>query len=356
MAVNPAFWRGKRVLLTGHTGFKGSWLALWLDSLGARVSGFSLDVPTSPSLFEVARVRESLRDGRGDVRDLRALQDAMSEARPEIVFHLAAQSLVRQSYAQPLETYATNVMGTAHLLEAARAAPGVRAVVIVTSDKCYDNRETGRAYIEGDPMGGRDPYSSSKGCAELITAAFRASFFDAAHPAAVASARAGNVIGGGDWSEDRLLPDLYRAAAAREPVRIRNPKAVRPWQHVLEPLAGYLRLAEQLWSDGARAAEAWNFGPDKSDSRPVAEVVERVVQLWGDGLRWEQDKGTHPHESILLRLDSAKARKRLGWEPRLALDESLAWTVDWYKAFLRKEDMRRFTLSQLARYAELVAA
>ena len=355
MAVNPAFWRGKRVLLTGHTGFKGSWLALWLDSLGAKVSGFSVDVPTSPSLFEAARVAESLHDGRGDVRDLHAVRAAMDEARPDVVLHLAAQSLVRQSYAQPVETYATNVMGTAHVLEAARAAGTVRAVVIVTSDKCYENRESGRAYLETDPMGGHDPYSSSKGAAELVTAAYRSSFFSDGKTA-IASARAGNVIGGGDWSQDRLIPDIYRAAAARQPVRIRNPKAVRPWQHVLEPLAGYLLLVEHLHGEGTRIAEPWNFGPDKADSRPVAEVVERVVKLWGDGLRWEPDPGSHPHEAILLRLDSAKARKRLGWRPRLALEEALAWTVDWYKAFLGRQDVRRVTLAQIARYAEPVAA
>ena len=355
MAVNPVFWKDKRVLLTGHTGFKGSWLALWLESLGANVSGFSLDVPTSPSLFDAARVAGSLRDGRGDVRDPRAVEAVVDDTRPEIVLHLAAQSLVRQSYAQPTETYATNVLGTAHLLEAARTVSSVRAVVIVTSDKCYENRESGRAYLEGDPMGGQDPYSSSKGCAELVTAAYRASFFGEDR-AAIASARAGNVIGGGDWSQDRLIPDIYRAAVAREAVRIRNPKAVRPWQHVLEPLAGYLLLAEHLYNDHLRFAEPWNFGPDKNDSRPVAEIVERVVKLWGDGLRWEQDPGSHPHEAILLRLDSSKARERLAWNPRLSFDEALSWTVNWYKAFLARQDMRRVTLAQIARYAELVAA
>jgi len=228
-------------------------------------------------------------------------------------------------------------------------------VVVGTSDKCYENRESGHAYVEADPMGGSDPYSSSKGCAELVTAAYRGSFFKESK-AGIASARAGNVIGGGDWSQDRLLPDIYRAAAAREPVRIRNPKAVRPWQHVLAPLAGYLLLAERLYTDGPRLAEAWNFGPDKSDARSVAEVVERVVELWGDGLRWERDPGLQPHEAVLLRLDSAKARKRLAWQPRLALDEALAWTVDWYKAFLGRQDMRRVTLAQIARYAEMVAA
>lgn len=353
MVGSSAFWQRRRVLVTGHTGFKGSWLALWLSALGAEVTGFSLDIPSQPNLFETARVRESITDARGDVRELGAVQAVMEKARAEVVFHLAAQSLVRESYAHPLETYATNVMGTANVLEAARSARNVRAVLIVTSDKCYENRESGHAYVESDPMGGRDPYSSSKGCAELVTAAFRASFYHG--PAAVASARAGNVIGGGDWSQDRLIPDIYRAAASRQPVRIRNPKAVRPWQHVLEPLAGYLLLAEHLHTDGARVAEGWNFGPDKNDSRPVADVVECVLKLWGDGLRWEQDRGGHPHEAMLLSLDSAKARARLAWQPRLALDEALKWTVDWYKAFLGRQDMRQLTLRQITRYGQLVA-
>lgn len=354
--MSPAFWRGRRVLLTGHTGFKGSWLALWLDSLGAEVTGFSLDIPTQPSLMEAARVAESLRDVRGDVRELQAVRSVIDEGRPEIVLHLAAQALVRPSYAMPVETYATNVMGTAHVLDAARTAKSVRAIVIVTSDKCYENRESGEAYSEDEPMGGRDPYSSSKGAAELVTAAYRASFFAGGKPAAVASARAGNVIGGGDWSQDRLIPDIYRAAAARQPARVRNPRAVRPWQHVLEPLAGYLMLAERLTTDGARFAEAWNFGPDERDARSVEDVVNRVVARWGGGLRWELDRGAQPHEAKLLSIDSAKARKRLGWKPRLALEDALTSTVDWYKAFMKGEDVRRLTLEQIARYGSMVSA
>jgi CDP-glucose 4,6-dehydratase len=325
--VNAAFWRGKRVFLTGHTGFKGSWLALWLNSLGAEVLGYAKDVPTEPSLFEAARVREALQHRTGDVRDHAAMLNAMSEFRPDVVLHLAAQSLVRYSYEQPLETYATNVMGTAHVLEAVRQTPSARAVVIVTSDKCYENRETQRGYVETDAMGGHDPYSNSKGCAELVAAAYRASFFNGSDKAAVASARAGNVIGGGDWSRDRLIPDVYRAAAARVSVRIRNPKAVRPWQHVLEPLGGYLLLAQRLFEEGARFAEGWNFGPPNIDARPVSEVMDRLTALWGMGLRWELDQGAHPHEAQLLSLDCDKARKRLGWQPHMRLETALEWTV-----------------------------
>jgi CDP-glucose 4,6-dehydratase len=350
LALNPAFWRGRRVLLTGHTGFKGSWLALWLASLGAKITGFSVDIPSKPSLMEAARVGDALRDVRGDVRDLQAVRAVMDEAKPEVVLHLAAQSLVRQSYATPVETYATNVMGTAHVLEAARTAKTVRAVVVVTSDKCYENRESGEAYAESDAMGGHDPYSSSKGAAELVTAAYRRSFFG---DEKVASARAGNVIGGGDWSVDRLIPDIYRAAAAREPLRIRNPKAVRPWQHVLEPLSGYLMLAERVAADRA-FAQAWNFGPDERDARSVEDVVNRVVARWGSGLRWELDRGAHPHEAKLLSIDSAKARHQLGWAPRLKLEEALEWTVDWYKAFMRGEDVREVTMAQIARYGSMV--
>lgn len=361
LAVSGEFWRGKRVLITGHTGFKGGWLALWLKALGAEVSGYALAPDTEPSLFEAARLHGAGINHRlGDIRDLADLRGAVKASRPEVLFHLAAQSLVRRSYAEPLETYATNVMGTAHVLEAIRLEPSARAVVIATSDKCYENLERGEAYRESEPMGGRDPYSSSKGCAELVTAAYRASFFDpsryAEHGVAVASVRAGNVIGGGDWSADRLIPDVYRAAVAKRPVRIRNPRAVRPWQHVLEPLEGYLRLAERLHSEGARFAQAWNFGPADRDARPVAEVMDRVTALWGDRLRWETDAGNHPHEAAVLRLDSSKARGELGWRPRLDLEQALAWTVDWYKASLRGEDMRKVTAGQIAGYARLEGA
>ncbi len=360
LAVSGEFWRGKRVLITGHTGFKGGWLALWLKSLGADVSGYALAPDTEPSLFEAVRLGDAGIDHRlGDIRDLPSLRSALRSSRPEVLFHLAAQSLVRRSYAEPVETYATNVMGTVNVLEAVRAEKSAQAVVIVTSDKCYENRERDEGYREADPMGGRDPYSSSKGCAELVTAAYRASYFDpsryAEHGVAVASARAGNAIGGGDWSADRLIPDVCRAAAANRTVRSRNPHAVRPWQHVLEPLGGYLRLAERLFSDGARFAQAWNFGPADRDARPVAEVMDRVCVLWGNGLRWEADAGKHPREAGLLRVDSSKARSELGWRPRLDLEQALAWTVDWYRASQSGRDMREFTAGQIAGYRRLEA-
>ncbi len=355
--VSGEFWRGKRVFITGHTGYKGGWLALWLKALGAEVSGFALAPDTDPSFFESAGLRGAGIEHRlGDIRNLDELRAALKASRPEVVFHLAAQSLVRRSYAEPAETYATNVMGTVNLLEAVRRERSARAVVVVTSDKCYENRERDEGYRESEPMGGRDPYSSSKACAELVTAAYRASFFAQGRGAAVASARAGNVIGGGDWAPDRLIPDVWRAAKAKRAVRIRSPRAVRPWQHVLEPLGGYLRLAERLCTDGARYAQAWNFGPAVHDARPVAEVLDRVAALWGDGLRWEPDAGEHPHEAGLLRLDSGKASGELGWRPRLGLDEALKWTVDWYKAQLRGADMGEFSAGQIAAYRRLEVA
>jgi len=352
--MNAAFWRGKKVLLTGHTGFKGAWLALWLNELGAKVAGYALDAPTEPSLFSAARVADTVEHTIADVRDLALLRARVRTFRPEIVFHLAAQALVRQSYAEPVETYATNVMGTANVLEAVRLEPSARAVVIVTSDKCYENREWIWGYRENEAMGGHDPYSSSKGCAELVCAAYRASYFNpgrlAEHGVGIASARAGNVIGGGDWSADRLIPDAYRAIASGEPVRIRNPKALRPWQHVLEPLSGYLLLAERLCDGEERFAQGWNFGPPEADARSVADVMNKVVELWGGALRWELDGGAHPHEATLLRLDCSKARVSLGWRPKLGLQEALAWTVEWYRAYLSKADVRQMTLDQISRY------
>jgi len=348
--VEPAFWSGRRVFLTGHTGFKGSWLALWLHRMGAEVSGFALaQAPSSPSLFEMAQVARGVRDTRGDVRDLDALSRALRAARPEIVIHMAAQSLVRASYDDPVGTYGTNVMGTVNLLQSVRHVGEVRAVVIVTSDKCYENREWPWGYRENDALGGFDPYSSSKGCAELVTAAFRNSFLR--DGAAVASARAGNVIGGGDWARDRLVPDAVRAFAAGNAVEIRNPRAIRPWQHVLEPLAGYLTLAQSLFTDGAAFAQAWNFGPAEGEAKPVAEIVAKLALLWGDGARWQPAGGDHPHEAHHLKLDCSKARALLGWAPRAGLDEALAWTAEWYRAWHDKGDLRSLTESQIERYA-----
>jgi CDP-glucose 4,6-dehydratase len=345
--VDPGFWRDRRVLLSGHTGFKGAWLSLWLQSLGARVTGFALDVPTQPSLYELAKVGEGMESIEGDVRDPAALAAAVAAAAPEIVIHMAAQSLVRRSFAAPRETYETNVMGTVNVLDAVRLHGGdVRAIVNVTSDKCYENREWEWGYREHEPMGGFDPYSSSKGCSELVTDAFRRSFFARAAGPRLASARAGNVIGGGDWGEDRLVPDIMRAALAGEQVRVRNPSSIRPWQHVLNPLSGYLVLAQALW-DAPEAAEAWNFGPSDEDARPVGWIVRRIAAQWPQDLRWVQDDGPHPHEARYLKLDSSKARARLGWRPGLGLEATLERIVDWYRELRAGGDMRAVTLGQI---------
>lgn len=348
------FWRGKRVFVTGHTGFKGSWLSLWLQQMGADVVGYALAPPTKPSLFEVARVGEGMHSIIADIRDLPTLTTAIAEHRPEIVFHLAAQPLVRLSYEQPVETYATNVMGTVHVLEAVRQTGGVRAVVNITTDKCYENREWVWGYRENEPMGGYDPYSNSKGCAELVTAAYRTSFFNSAnhvkHGVALASARAGNVIGGGDWAKDRLIPDIMAAFFEQRPVVIRNPQAIRPWQHVLEPLSGYLMLAERLWAEGPAFAEGWNFGPNEEDTRPVEWIVKHLAGTWGKGATWSIDGGNHPHEASYLKLDISKARSRLDWHPRWDLEISLRHIVDWNLAYRRGGNMRDLTLKQIAEY------
>ena len=349
-----AFYRGKRVLVTGHTGFKGSWLSLWLQGAGADVSGFALAPPTEPSLFDLARVGRDMRSEIGDVRDEGRVARFVAEVGPEIVFHLAAQPLVRESYDRPVETFATNVMGTAHVLEAARRAGTARAVVVVTSDKCYENREWVWGYREDEAMGGHDPYSSSKGCAELVTAAYRRSFF-ASGPTAVASARAGNVFGGGDWAKDRLVPDAMKAFVEGRPLLLRNPSATRPWQHVLEPLDGYLALAEALYNEGDAFAGGWNFGPREEDARPVREVVESLVARWGDGASWGLEPGSQPHEAHSLRLDCSKARARLGWRPRLDLETGLRWTVDWYRGLAGGADARALTLHDLERFEKLGA-
>ncbi len=343
------FWQGKRVFLTGHTGFKGGWLALWLQQLGAKVTGYSLSPPTEPSLFEVASVADGMTSLTGDIRDGEALRKAIINSEPEIVFHLAAQPLVRRSYREPLETYSTNVMGSVHLLEAVRQTQSVQAVVNITSDKCYENHEWVWGYRENDPMGGFDPYSSSKGCAELVSTAYRNSFLQE-KGIALATARAGNVIGGGDWGEDRLLPDIFRAIATNEAVRIRHPEAIRPWQHVLEPLGGYLLLAQRLCEEGTRFAEGWNFGPSDTDAKSVRWIVEQITQGWGDGTSWTLDEGDHPHEAHYLKLDCSKARQQLGWQPKLSLAEALEISVSWQRHYLDGSAMREVTLQQITDY------
>lgn len=351
---NPSlsFWGGRSVLITGHTGFKGSWLSVWLNRLGAKVSGFSLEPDTEPNLF---RLMFANRDSEiGDARDLSAVVACLAAVRPQIVFHMAAQSLVHSSYQDPVKTFATNVMGTVHLLEAVREINSVEAVIVVTSDKCYENREWCWGYRETDAMGGSDPYSSSKGCAELVTAAYRASFFSeqAGRPRCrVASARAGNVIGGGDWAEDRLIPDLVRSFDSGRPAQIRRPHSIRPWQHVLEPLSGYIRLAECLASDdGAAFAEGWNFGPPDSDCRSVSYIADRLSVAWGKGASWFLTQRPQPHEASFLKVDASKARTRLSWDNRLRLDDALAWTVEWYRAQRDGESAVALTTGQIERY------
>jgi CDP-glucose 4,6-dehydratase len=349
--VDPDFWRERRVLVTGHSGFKGTWLALWLQSLGARVTGFSSGLPTQPSLHDLTRVDEGIESIDGDVRDAESVARAVAASQPEVIVHMAAQSLVRRSFAEPRATYETNVMGTVNVLDAVRRhGSDVRAVVNVTSDKCYENREWEWGYREDEPMGGHDPYSNSKGCAELVTSAFRRSFFSAGEGPRIASARAGNVIGGGDWGEDRLVPDIMRAALAGEPARVRNPNSIRPWQHVLNPLSGYLVLAQALFESAEHAA-GWNFGPAEQDARPVGWLVERIAELWPAELRWTLDDGPHPHEASYLKLDSSRARLRLGWRPPVALDEALASIVEWYQALRDGADMRAVTLAQIEAFS-----
>ena len=355
MEVNARFWDGKRVLLTGHSGFKGSWLSLWLQAMGAQVTGFALAPPTKPSLFEVADVGSGMTSIVGDIRDLAHLRAVFAEHQPAIVIHMAAQALVRYSYIEPVETYSTNVMGTVNLLEAVRSTDGVKAVVSVTSDKCYENREWVWSYRENEAMGGYDPYSSSKGCAELVTAAYRNSYFHPStfndkHSTALASARAGNVIGGGDWAEDRLIPDIMRAITEGRPVNIRNPHAIRPWQHVLEPLSGYLLLAQKLYEEGTGYAEGWNFGPNDEDAKPVQWIVDKLTKSWGEGASWILDDGDHPHEAHYLKLDCSKAKARLDWHPRWHLDETLGKIVEWQRAYRDGQDMREVTLRQISAY------
>lgn len=354
-SVDPSFWKNKHVFLTGHTGFKGGWLSLWLSSMGAKVTGYALAPNTNPNFFEVAKVADDLEQSHiADIRDLGELQKAIADAKPEIIIHMAAQPLVRYSYTNPVETYATNVMGTVHVLESIRHVDSVRAAVIVTTDKCYENKEWAWGYRENEPMGGYDPYSNSKGCAELVTSAYRQSYFPVEkylkHQVAIASARAGNVIGGGDWSEDRLIPDAIKAFEAKESLVIRNPLATRPWQHVLEPLSGYLVLAQALYEEGAKFDGAWNFGPRDDDARAVQEVINLLIKNWGSVANWTQDQREQPHEAHSLKLDCSKARQYLNWTPRWNLEQAIENIAQWHHAYQKQSNLREISLQQISKY------
>src|SRR5690242_913925 len=352
--MNLNFWKGRKVFITGHTGFKGSWLSLWLQRLSAKVVGYSLPAPTNPSLYEVADAKSGMESVLGDVREYRRLRENLERHRPEIVFHMAAQSVVRLSYEDPIDTYSTNVMGTVNLLEAVRHLPGRVAVVNVTSDKSYENKEWAWGYRETDRLGGFDPYSNSKACSELVTQSFRDSFFapasDENPDKLIASARAGNVIGGGDWTRDQLVPDVVNAFHQGRPVVIRNPQAVRPWQFVLDCLGGYLTLAEKLYVEGGRYTGPWNFGPLQEDTLSVQVVVERLIDKWPGKATWVADAGSHPHEAGCLRLDTSKTTLQLGWKPRLMATEALDWIVDWYGRYLQGSDPKGLCLEQIERY------
>ena len=346
--IDQEFWLGKHVFLTGHTGFKGSWLSLWLNHLGSSVKGYALDPPTLPSLFNVAKVSEVIDSQIGDIRDQELLYESMVKFNPDILFHMAAQSLVRHSYDQPIETYEVNVIGTAKVLEVARSCSNLKAIIVITTDKCYENVGFDKSYKESDPMGGYDPYSSSKGCAELVTSAYRRSFLKEQN-IGLASVRAGNVIGGGDWASDRLIPDILRSFDVNEPVIVRNPNATRPWQHVLEPLSGYLVLAQKLYDNCEEYAEGWNFGPDEKDVQPVNWVLDKMISNWSNS-SWSIDNNINPYEAGYLKLDISKAREKLGWRPTWGLDSALGRIIDWHKAWNNKEDMQLLCLKEIEEY------
>ena len=348
--VDSNFWKGKKVFLTGHTGFKGSWLSLWLQNMGVLVKGYSLKVNTKPALFNEANVANEMESEIGDIRNLDQLTKSIVSFNPDVLIHMAAQPLVRLSYHEPVDTYTTNVIGTVNVLEAARKCKNLRAIISVTTDKCYENNEWEWGYRETEPMGGHDPYSSSKGCAELVTSAYRRSFFSSEGTASLASARAGNVIGGGDWSDDRLIPDILRAFENSDPVYIRNPLSIRPWQHVLEPLSGYLILAQELFLNRDDFAEGWNFGPKDEDCKPVSWILDQMVAKWGKGASWELDKNNNPHEASFLKLDCSKASNRLKWNPKLKLDESLEKIVNWHQNYLMGNNMKKECLMEIHKY------
>lgn len=353
--MTPEFWQGKRVFITGHTGFKGAWLTTWLHALGAQVTGYALPPPTQPSLFALTKLQQYITHIEGDIRDLSALTSAIQNSQPNIVFHLAAQSLVRPSYQAPVDTYATNVMGTVHVLEAIRQTPTIQVAVMVTSDKCYENKEQIWGYREQDSMGGNDPYSNSKGCAELVTHAYRTSFMQHEHATAIASARAGNVIGGGDWAQDRLIPDIIQSLMNQTPVTLRYPNAIRPWQHVLEPLSGYLLLAERLFSVGKQYAEGWNFGPTEEDALTVEWITRALFKAWGAPMDF-MIENSHLHEAGLLKLDCTKARSRLNWQPLWTATTAIQQVSDWYKAYMAGQDMLAFTRQQILQYQQRLVA
>ncbi len=350
--VDSSFWKGKKVFLTGHTGFKGSWLSLWLQNMGALVKGYSLDVNTKPALFTEANVAEEMESEIGDIRNLEQLTKSMVSFSPDILIHMAAQPLVRFSYQEPVDTYTTNVIGTVNVLEAARKCSALKAIVSVTTDKCYENKEWEWGYRENEPMGGHDPYASSKGCAELVTSAYRRSFFSAENTASLASARAGNVIGGGDWAEDRLIPDILRAFEKSEPVVIRNPLSTRPWQHVLEPLSGYLVLAQELFLNGDEFAEGWNFGPKDEDCKPVSWILDKMVTYYGNNASWYLDKNNNPHEAGFLKLDCSKASNRLKWNPKWNLELTLKSIVDWHQLYTNGGDIKKQCLKEINTYSK----
>ena len=355
--MNSNFWKNKKVLLTGHTGFKGSWLSIWLKKLGVELIGFSKDIPTKPSLFEIAKISEGMTSITGNIEDFTAIQKVLKENKPEIVIHMAAQSLVRKSYEEPINTFATNVMGTVNLLQAVKTTGNTRVLINITSDKCYENKGTEKAFSENSPMGGYDPYSSSKGCAELVTSSFRNSFFNLKeferHGCSLSSVRSGNVIGGGDWAKDRLIPDIMNSISKRIPTQIRNTRSIRPWQFVLEPLFGYLILAQRMWEEGKEFSEPWNFGPDETDCKSVKWILEKISKEWNDGFSWKEDTKDNPHEAEMLKLDCNKAKKRLGWKTKLDVNETIEWTVNWYKEYFKNSDMKEYTENQIDKFISL---
>lgn len=357
MVINSNFWKNKKVLLTGHTGFKGSWLSIWLKKLGVELIGFSKDVPTEPSLFELANVSKGMISIIDDITDFSSIKKTVQENQPDIIIHMAAQSLVRKSYENPIETFSTNIMGTVNLLESIKHSKKTRVVINVTSDKCYENIGSEKIFSENSPMGGYDPYSSSKGCSELITSAFRNSFYNSkefdSHKLSLSTVRAGNVIGGGDWAKDRLIPDIIDSIAKEIPTQIRNTESVRPWQFVLEPLDGYLLLGEKMWDEGHKFSEAWNFGPDEKDCKSVRWILEKISAELDDGFSWKEDARANPHEAVMLKLDCTKAKKRLGWNTKLDVNETIEWTVNWYKEYFKKSDMKKYTENQIDRFTSL---